>query len=106
MVSGTFSLTNIMMFKESDLALVDPTAGLQTIDESTIKVYPNPVGNATEITVNLVNAKGNVAVYNSLGQRIMEKSATGNTVKFDVSGLQKGLYFVKTSEGATQKFIR
>ncbi|MGE5394376.1 MAG: T9SS type A sorting domain-containing protein, partial [Candidatus Saccharibacteria bacterium] len=53
-----------------------------------------------------VNAKGNVAVYNSVGQRIMEKTVTGNQVKFDVSGLQKGLYFIKTSDGTTQKFIR
>lgn len=105
LVDGVFSIDSLMMFKESDLALVDPKAGAKTIDASSIKVYPNPVGNATQINVTLVNAKGNVAVFNSVGQKIMEKPATTN-VRFDVSGLQKGLYFIKTSDGATQKFIR
>ena len=106
MLEGTLSVDSVLMYKEADFALVDPKAGAKTIDANSIKVYPNPVGNATQITVQLVNAKGNVAVFNSVGQKIMEKSATTNNVRFDVSGLQKGLYFVKTSDGATQKFIR
>ncbi|HET6559476.1 MAG TPA: sugar-binding protein, partial [Prolixibacteraceae bacterium] len=106
MVSGIFSIGNIMMYSESDLALVDPSLGSATIDANSIKVYPNPVGKANILSVSVKNAKGSIAIYNSVGQKMMAKTVTGNIVRFDVSSLQKGLYFVKTSDGATQKFIR
>jgi hypothetical protein len=36
----------------------------------------------------------------------MEKTAVGSRVEFDVSSLRQGLYFVKTSDGSIQKFVR
>ena len=71
-----------------------------------MKVYPNPVGNGTSLFVELASAKTNVAIYNAVGQKLMEKVSTGSRVQFNVSSLQKGLYFVKLSDGTTQKFIK
>lgn len=105
MVTGTFSISDIMMYTEADLALVDPSAAVKAMDaNSAMRVYPNPVSSILNVELRAINAK--VAIYNSLGQKITEKTATGTKVTFDVSGLQKGLYFVKTSDGVTQKFIR
>lgn len=104
MVTGTFSLADIKMYKESDLALVDPTLGTNTIAKSSIKVYPNPVSNTLYVDLKAINSK--VAVYNAIGQKLMEKTSTGNKVTFDVSSLRKGMYFIKLEDGTTQKFIK
>lgn len=70
------------------------------------KVYPNPVGNGNSLFVELSKVNTKVAIYNAVGQKMMEKEATGNLVKFDVSSLRQGLYFVKLSDGSVQKFVR
>lgn len=103
-LNGTLFLDSIYMFKESDLALVDPTAGLETVDGSSLSVYPNPVNNTLYVDLSDINAK--VAIYNSVGQKLMEKTATRNRVQFDVSNLRKGMYFVRLEDGTTQKFIK
>jgi hypothetical protein len=100
---GTLSLDSIMMFADADLALVNSA---KVIAANSLKVYPNPVGSANQLNVNLPSAGGKVAIYNALGQKLVEKEATGTLVKFDVANLRKGMYFVKLSDGTTQKFIR
>lgn len=104
MVTGTFSIDSLMMFKTADLPLVDPTVGTNTIAKSSIKVYPNPVSNTLYVDLKAINSK--VAVYNAIGQKLMEKTSTGNKVTFDVSSLRKGMYFIKLEDGTTQKFIK
>ena len=70
------------------------------------KVYPNPVGNGNTLFVELSKINTNVAIYNAVGQKLMEKVSTGNLVKFDVKSLRQGIYFVKLSDGSVQKFVR
>ena len=98
---ATVYLDSIMLTKNSDIAL--PTAKLFS---NSITVYPNPVGASNELTVSLTSENVKVAIYNTLGQKIMEKVAIGNLVKFNVASLQKGMYIVKLSDGTSQKFIR
>jgi len=70
------------------------------------KVYPNPVGNGNTLFVELSAINSKVAIYNSVGQKLMEKTAVGSRVEFNVSSLRQGLYFVKTSDGSIVKFVR
>ena len=100
---GTLSLDSIMMFADADLALVNSA---KEIAANTMRVYPNPVGSANQLSVNLASPGGKVAIYNALGQKLVEKVATGTLVRFDVANLRKGMYFVRLSDGTTQKFIR
>jgi len=102
LLDGTLYLDSIQLYANADLKL----SSKQLSNVSSMKVYPNPVGNASELTVSLSQAKGSVAIYNSIGQKMMEKVATSTTVKFNVASLRKGMYFVKLSDGTTQKFIR
>jgi len=99
---GTFSIDNIMMYTEADLALVSN----KTITSNVSRVYPNPVGKANLLSVELKSSNVKVAIYNALGQKMIEKVSTGNVVKFDVNSLTKGLYFVRLADGSTQKFIK
>lgn len=104
MVDGTFSLDSVQMYSEADLALV--STGVKNLAINSIKVYPNPVGNATHLSVTLSTSNARVAIYNTIGQKIMEKVSIGNIATFDVSNLRKGIYIVKLSDGSSQKFIR
>ncbi|MGE5394333.1 MAG: sugar-binding protein [Candidatus Saccharibacteria bacterium] len=106
MLNGTLYIDSLMMYKESDYALVDPKAGAKTMDANSIKVYPNPVGNGQTLFVELTNMNAKVAIYNAAGQKLIEKTADGYKATFDVSGLRQGLYFIKTDDGAVQKFVR
>ena len=84
----------------------DQGTPVQMVNDNSINVYPNPVGNASQISVVLEKAASRVAVYNMVGQKMMEKTASGNVVFFDVTGLQKGIYFITLSDGTSQKFVR
>lgn len=97
----TVYLDSVSLMTKEDFT----TKALSKLTNS-MTVYPNPVGTAGEITVRGSATDGTVALYNSLGQKIMEKQATGHLVRFDVSSLRKGVYVVRLSDGTTQKFIK
>jgi hypothetical protein len=106
---------NFMAGQSTEVVYLDSIVFLKKTDEfvsakdlnaNTMKVYPNPVGSANELTVNLTSMNAKVAIYNSLGQKMMEKVANGNMAKFNVSSLHKGMYFIRLNDGTTQKFIK
>jgi hypothetical protein len=95
---------SIYLVSQADLALV--TTGTTTLSNaSKVKLYPNPV--QRDLTVsNIATANSKVSVYNALGQKLIEKVANGAIAKFDVSNLRKGMYFVRFSDGTSEKFIK
>jgi len=92
---------SVALMTEADFALKAPK-----ILANSFKVYPNPVNATSELTVGLTNANAKVSIYNALGQKMMEKIATGNIARFNVSGLTKGVYIVKLNDGSCQKFLK
>ncbi len=64
-----------------------------------VVLYPNPTNNMMTIA-NAENAS--VAIFNIVGQRVMEVNTISNAQTVDVSNLQAGTYFVQISkEGQT-----
>ncbi len=68
--------------------------------------YPNPTHATTSLSINLKNA-GSVAlqIFNLTGQKVMEVPATNmdrgvNTITFDASGLNSGVYFYTVTAGS------
>ena len=105
---GTAYLDSVLLITQAEydkLATLPATAA-KTIANSINKVYPNPVGNDNSLFVELSSVNAKVAIYNAVGQKMMEKVATGKLAKFDVSSLRQGIYFVKLGDGSIQKFIR
>ena len=102
--NSTISMDSVLLVKDTEFALRNITAA-KTLATSINKVYPNPVGNGNTLYVELSSVNSKVAIYNAIGQKLMEKVATKNLVQFDVSSLRKGMYFVKLSDGTTQKFV-
>ena len=101
----TIMLDSVLLVKESEYAILS-TTGSKTLVNSINKVYPNPVGDGNSLFVELSSVNTKVAIYNAVGQKLMEKLATRNLVKFDVSSLRKGMYFVKLGDGSIQKFVK
>jgi hypothetical protein len=99
---GTFSIDSIVMYKDADLTLV----GVKTLSNvNKVKLYPNPVQNEL-IVSKIAVANSKVSVYNAVGQKLIEKTANGTQAKFDVANLRKGMYFVRFSDGTSEKFIK
>jgi len=95
-------MDSVMLIKEDDLAL---SANVLANGKSKVQLYPNPV--QTELTVSkIATANSKVSVYNALGQKLIEKTANGTQAKFDVANLRKGMYFVRFSDGSSEKFIK
>lgn len=100
------STTPLHVDSVSLMTVEDFVLNAPSISSNNLKVYPNPVGSGNELTVSMSTQNGKVAIYNSLGQKMFEKIATGNMAKFDVSNLRKGIYIVKLNDGTNQKFIK
>ena len=74
---------------------------------SKVKLYPNPTSNI--LNVECVGTIQNIAVYNVLGQEVINKELNSTSTALDVSSLNSGIYVVKTVvDGVTSstKFIK
>ena len=98
----TIYIDSVLVIKETDRLL----SAKQLANNNSLRVYPNPVGAGNELTVSMTATNARVAIYNAVGQKMMEKVSVGNIAKFNVSSLRKGMYFVRLEDGSTQKFIR
>lgn len=98
----TIYLDSVILAKADEIIL----SSKQLAKNNSLRVYPNPVGAGNELTVNMTATNARVAIYNAVGQKMMEKVSVGNIAKFNVSSLRKGMYFVRLEDGSTQKFIK
>ncbi|MBP7389096.1 MAG: T9SS type A sorting domain-containing protein [Chitinophagales bacterium] len=85
----------------------DPTVGVEDLQNNvSFKVYPNPVNDQLLIMLN--PGVVNLPIYlTDLSGRIMQQmnSEEAQTIKMDVSGLAKGVYFISCG-AKTQKIIK
>lgn len=105
MSTSTVYLDSVLLISDADMNMVIAGNAKQLALKS-LRVYPNPIDNTNMLTVELGSMNAKVGIYNALGQKLIEKVANGYMAKFDVSSLEKGLYFVKLSDGSSQKFIK
>jgi hypothetical protein len=76
-----------------------PTS-INTISETSINIYPNPVDNQLTIKYNGI---GNVWVYDNTGKLIFVNKFVNN-INIDMSGLTNGIYYVKLFDEALKVF--
>ena len=89
--------------KAIGLLLISSTSNSANNDQ--VQLFPNPAH--TELTVsNIESVNSWVSIYTLAGKKLIEKKAIGTQVKFDVSNLPKGTYFVKFIDGSSTKFIK
>ena len=64
--------------------------------ETEFAIYPNPVNNI--LYINGGNAVYSYEIYNSMGQKVANGNATGNT-QISVNDMTKGVYFLRLTTG-------
>lgn len=81
----------------------NPTASIAEGNEmNKLHVFPNPANDILNIQLPTVSE---VTVLNFSGAELMKTTVQQNH-QIDISGLSKGVYFVRTAEGQTVKFIK
>jgi hypothetical protein len=76
-----------------------------SIAGSTVKIYPNPANET--VFVNFENnSKKTCGIYNSIGQKLEERSGTENTFEFNTAQFEPGLYFIKIKEGSYHPVLK
>ena len=84
--------------------------GIREHAANTVRVYPNPAGNAIYLEMNdLQNVAGDVYIFNSMGQSVHHQKITDSSTIISVSHLPKGLYvifFLSPDVKANVKFIK
>lgn len=78
-----------------------------SFETSNIKMFPNPA--KSNFTIDAQENIEKVSVYNLLGQEVVSKNPNTNSVTFDITNLQSGVYVVKaTVNGAvsTSRIIK
>ena len=93
---GLFEINRIEFYQT-------PTAGLETIEKGKIAIYPNPVNDILNVSVETAN----IVVYDILGQPIVSVS---NVNSLNTSNLKSGSYIARitTQEGeiVTKRFFK
>ena len=80
----------------------DPEANIQENELSALRVFPNPVQNTLNLSAHLASS----VVITSTNGTFSETIALGDESSVDVSALSPGIYFIRTTEGQTLKFIK
>ena len=76
----------------------------QNSDWNAVTGYPNPTSGTIQIEAENIEA---ISIYNMLGERLFETSASGNNVVYDFSPYEAGVYIVKiqTKKGLLTKRV-
>lgn len=70
--------------------------------QASFSLMPNPANDYIKIEGTEL---GTVGVYNALGQKVEEFDSNGRELRISTTHYQNGMYFVKTSDGKTQRFM-
>ena len=104
-------LLDLYPFSAQDVVNAMQRYGLQphdcnttSVDENsnTLTLYPNPANES--VTLQGENL-GVVSIYNALGQKVDTFVSDGSQLVILTTRYQNGIYFIRTSNGTTQRFV-
>lgn len=73
---------------------------------SKVRVYPNPAGDNSMVTVLLPEGQCRVTIYDSVGRKVEEITNARERAVVNVSSYARGMYFVKVNDEPVVKFIK
>jgi len=71
-------------------------------NEQTLTIFPNPAKDFVTVSGERL---GNIIIYNALGQKVEEFFTDENKLNISTTQYPGGIYFIKTSQGKTQRFV-
>jgi hypothetical protein len=99
-VTNNYGSADAWIFKITNLSEIS-----NAIDDGMLSVYPNPA--TTEICINFPeNGYKNISINNMLGQTVYQTNTLEKDIKFDVSNLNKGMYFIIMSNNDKKSFAK
>lgn len=100
--SGTYyceisnSMAPDLVIRRADINLnIDDTLTLQDNDLETLKIYPNPVTDWLNITLDNLNLDTDIAIFDINGKKIYTKKITTAINTINLSDLNAGVYLIK-----------
>ncbi len=96
-----------------DTTIVDTTDTTTTFimdihNEFALNILPNPADDQVTILLGKADDKNQLAVFNSLGEMILEKKIAQNKINFSVANWTPGIYVAKVKNGSnsySRKFM-
>jgi len=76
---------------------------------SAINLFPNPAGDQLNISMDGVNRKTQIKVYNLMGKLVMQQESANSLIQLNISKLSAGIYLVNVNDGKetrSAKFIK
>ena len=84
--------------------LTQSTLSNNTIDSTVFSMYPNPTTGIINITLNnSTNDSNLVDIFDVQGRSVFKRTFNTSQTSLDLSNFQRGIYFVKVSNGNLQK---
>jgi hypothetical protein len=75
-----------------------------------INLFPNPAGDQLNVSVEGIDDRSEIKVYNLMGKLVMQQQGNGNTItQLNISKLSAGFYLVNVSDGKvtrSAKFVK
>lgn len=69
--------------------------------ENSVEIYPNPSTGLYTIELN-ETTEASIEIYNAMGNKVQDVKQTGAATSFNLTGLSKGIYFVKVVANGKQ----
>ncbi len=83
------------------------TTGLTDIQHNSVRIYPNPSNGVFAVEFSDTSEPGDALIYNTLGEIVKTASLRSLKSEIDITGLEKGIYFVKiTGKSEIFKIIK
>jgi len=94
---SNLAIDNILLVNESNVGVNNATKNTE------FSVYPNPTAGMVSLRMNAeIGAAYDLTVLDMLGKVVVRKSISDKQTELDLTGLKKGIYFVKaTANGIT-----
>lgn len=94
-------------FQFAWMSIFDPTLGSNEFSSENTKLFPNPTNGMLTISSEMMIEQ--IAIYNMLGQRLLQQNVSDNRIQVDVSNLQSGIYLaeIKSEQGSSSiRFVK
>ncbi|WP_317899645.1 T9SS type A sorting domain-containing protein [Aurantibacillus circumpalustris] len=85
---------------------VKPCTGLNELSSNgviDVKIFPNPTNGNFDVTLNSLNEKTVIEIYNALGQLLVSEKINSLVTEFNLNSQSSGLYYVMVKNSAEQK---
>ena len=86
-----------------NVSLMGPESSVRNYtDPEQVNVFPNPASG--KVTITNIGSK-DIRIFNLAGQEVLQMNATHQVMNIDVSGLNKGMYLLKSGDSTAKLMI-